>query len=168
MPARSSGVGLPAHEHALAAGLCGGHGVGGGEHGLAHGSARGGVQAAGEHVVLGVLVELRVQQLVELLGVDAHDGLLLGDEALLLHLDGDVQRGGGGALAHAGLQHVQLALLDGELDVAHVAEVVLEDDEDLLELLAGLFKAVDVLAASAMGLVLRMPATTSSPWAFTR
>ena len=139
------GVGLPADEHALAAGLCGGHGVGGGEHGLADGSARGGVQTAGEHIVLGVLIELRVQQLVELLGLDAHDGLLLGDEALLLHLDGDVQRGGGGALADTGLQHVQLALLDGELDVAHIAEVVLEDDEDLLELLAGLFKALDVL-----------------------
>ena len=38
-----------------------------------------------------------------------------------------VQRGGGGALAHAGLEHPQLALLDGELDVAHVAVVVLED-----------------------------------------
>ena len=27
----------------------------------------------------------------------------------------------------------------------HIAEVILEDDEDLLELLAGLFKALDVL-----------------------
>ena len=139
------GVRLPAHEHALAARLGHGHRVGGGEHGLAHGGAGGGVQALGDNVVGGVLVELRVQQLVELLGIDAHDGLLLRDEALLLHLDGDVQRGGGGALAHAGLQHPQLALLDGELDVAHVAEVVLEGDEHLFELAAGLFQTVHVL-----------------------
>ena len=65
------GVGLPAHEHALAAGLGGGHGVGGGEDGLAHRGARARVQAAGHHVVGGVLVELRVQQLVELVGGDA-------------------------------------------------------------------------------------------------
>ena len=50
------------------------------------------------------------------------------------HLDGDVQRGGGGTLAHAGLQHPQLALLDGELDIAHVAEMPLEDTEGALEL----------------------------------
>ena len=110
-----------------------------------HGGARRRVQALGDNVVGSVLVELRVQQLVELLGIHAHDGLLLRDEALLLHLDGDVQRGGGGALAHAGLQHPQLALLDGELDVAHIAEVVLEGDEHLFELATGLFQAVDVL-----------------------
>ena len=139
------GVGLPAHEHALTAGLGGGHGVGGGEDGLAHRGARGGVQAAGHHVVGGVLVELRVQQLVELVGGHAHDGLFLGDEAFLLHLDGDAQGGRCGALAGARLQHPQLALLDGELDVAHIAEVVLQHVEDLLELGAGLFQALDGL-----------------------
>ena len=95
-------------------------------------------------------------------------GLFLGDEAFLLHLDGDVQRGGGGALAHAGLQHPQLALLDGELDVAHVAEVVLQHDEDLFELAGRPPPGPRRVFSSAMGLVLRMPATTSSPWAFTR
>ena len=64
---------------------------------------------------------------------------------LLLHLDGDVQRGGGGALAHAGLQHPELALLDGELDVAHVAEVVLQRHEHFLQLAAGLLQALHVL-----------------------
>ena len=56
-----------------------------------------------------------------------------------------MQRGGGGALAHAGLQHPQLALLDGEFDIAHVAIVVLEGDEDLFELGARLLQALDVL-----------------------
>ena len=59
-----------------------------------------------------------------------------------------MQRGGGSTLADAGLQHVQLALLDGELDVAHVAEVVLQHHEDLFELLAGFLKALDVLQIS--------------------
>ncbi len=145
------GRGLPANQHALATGLGGGHGIGGGEHGLTHGSARGSVQTAREHVVFRVLVELRVQQLVELLGVDAHDGLFLGDEALALHIDGDVQRGGGGALADAGLQHEQLALLDGELDVHHVAEVILQKHEDVLELLTGFLQAVDVLELGDRG-----------------
>jgi hypothetical protein len=39
---------------------------------------------------------------------------------------GELQRGGGGALAVAGLEHEQLAFLDGELDVLHVLEVLLE------------------------------------------
>ena len=138
------GVGLPANQHALATSLGNLDGVHGREHGFAHGSARRGVQAASQHVVVGALVELRVQQLIELVGIDAHDGLLLRDEALLLHLDGDVQRGGGGALAHAGLQHPQLALLDGELDVAHVAEVVLQRHEHFLQLATGLFQARDL------------------------
>ena len=99
------GVGLPTDEHALAARGLGGHGVGGGESRFAHGAPGLCVQAAREHVVFGEeFIELRVQELVELLGVDAADGLFLGDQALLHHFDGDVQRGGSGALAHAGLR----------------------------------------------------------------
>ena len=82
-----------------------------------------------------------MQELVELRGIDTGHGLLAGDQALLDHFDGDTQGGGGGALAHAGLEHPELALLDGELDIAHIA---------------------------VMGSVLRMPATTSSPWALTK
>ena len=64
-----------------------------------------------------------MQQLVEAGRADALDGFDLVDEAGLGHFDGDPERGGGGALAVAGLQHVQLVLLHGELDVLHV-EVV--------------------------------------------
>ena len=46
------------------------------------------------------------------------------------HVDGDPQRRLGGALAGAGLQHPQLAALDGELDVLHVAIMALEQVED--------------------------------------
>ncbi len=55
--------------------------------------------------------------------VDAHDRLAAVDQAGLGHLHGDAQAGGGGALAVARLQHVQLVLLHGELDVLHVVVV---------------------------------------------
>ena len=67
--------------------------------------------------------------------VDAAHGLLTGDKAFLDHLDSDAQSGGCGTLAHAGLEHPELALLDGELDVAHVAVVILKRQEDTLKLL---------------------------------
>ena len=56
------------------------------------------------------------------------------DEALFLHLDGHPQRGRGGALADARLQDEEATLLDGELDVAHVAVVVLQRVHDLEQL----------------------------------
>ena len=84
---------------------------------------------------------------------------------LVDHVDGHAQRGTARALAHPGLEHPELALLDGELGVAHVAVVALEPVEDPEQLACDLgemsFKA-------ASGKVLRIPATTSSPWAFTR
>ena len=139
------GVGLPANQNDLVAlgGTC--DGVITREHDLAHGGTRAGVKAAGQGLVLLGGVELRVQELVELCGVDAAHGLLAGDEALLDHLDGDAQGGGGGALAHAGLEHPELALLDGELDIAHIAIVILERQEHALELLACGLEARSVL-----------------------
>ena len=138
------GRGLPADQNALSARLGGGNRVSSGEDRLANGSAGAGVQAARDDIVVGVLVELRVQQLVKLIGIDAHDGLFLGDEALFDHLDRNMQRGGGGALADARLEHPQLALFDRELDIAHIAEVVLEDHEHFLELVARFLETLNV------------------------
>ena len=64
-----------------------------------------------------------MQQLVERGGVDAGDRLLAGDQPLVGKLDRDLERRLGGALAGAGLQHPQLALLDREFEVLHVAVV---------------------------------------------
>ena len=50
------------------------------------------------------------------------------------HLDGHAQRGGRGALADPGLQDEEATLLDRELDVAHVAVVVLEQMHDVEQL----------------------------------
>ena len=48
------------------------------------------------------------------------------DQPLLHHVDGDLERRLGGALAGAGLQHAELAALHRELDVLHVAVMGLE------------------------------------------
>ena len=129
------GVGLPADQNDLMALGRTRNGIIAREHDLAHGGTGAGVKAACERLVLLGGVELRVQELVELRGVDAAHGLLTSDEAFLDHLDSDAQSGGCGTLAHAGLEHPELALLDGELDVAHVAVVILERQEDTLKLL---------------------------------
>ena len=129
------GVGLPTDQNDLMALGRTRNGVIAREHDLAHGGTGTGVKAACERLVLLGGVELRVQELVELRGIDAAHGLLTGDEAFLDHLNSDAQSGGCSTLAHAGLEHPELALLDGELDVAHIAVVILERQEDTLKLL---------------------------------
>ena len=129
------GVGLPTNQNDLVALVGARDGVIAREHDLAHGGTGAGVQTAGQRLVLLGGVKLRVQELVELRGIDAAHGLLAGDQALLDHFDSDAQGGGGGALAHAGLEHPELALLDGELDIAHIAIMILERQEHALELL---------------------------------
>ena len=135
------GVGLPTNQNDLVALVGARDGVVAREHDLAHGGTGAGIKTAGESLVLFGSVELWVQELVELRGIDAAHSLIAGDQTLLDHLDGDAQGGGGSSLAHAGLEHPELALLDGELNVAHVAIVILERQEDALELLARGLKA---------------------------
>ncbi len=73
-----------------------------------------------------------MQDLIEMFPGDPLDRL--GPAQLDLGIGGHVDRhpqgGLAGALAHPGLEHPQLALLDGELGVAHVAVVTLEPGED--------------------------------------
>ncbi|CAB4809346.1 unannotated protein [freshwater metagenome] len=78
-----------------------------------------------------------MQHLIEMLGSDAGDGLGAADLPALIalasalgHVDGHLQCSSTGALADTGLQHPQLALLDGELGVAHVGVMTLETLED--------------------------------------
>ena len=68
-----------------------------------------------------------MQQLIELAGGNPQNGGLLVDQPFLDHVDGDLDGGRRGALAVAGLQHVELTLLDGELDVLHILVVLLQD-----------------------------------------
>ena len=101
------------------------------EHDRPGGGARRRVEARRDHVDVGVRVDHRVEQLVELARVDARDGLLARDEILAGHLDGDAQRRLRRALAGAGLEEEERAVLDGELDVLHLAVVLLEPLERL-------------------------------------
>jgi hypothetical protein len=109
-----------------------GHRVVGEEDHPAAGGARASREPAGEQPAalhrLGLLprVEDRPQEVVERLGLDPQQRLLAGDEPLLRHLHGDARGGQPGALASAGLQHVEGAPLDGELDVLHLAIVLLQ------------------------------------------
>ena len=77
--------------------------------------------------------ELGVQDGVEVVLGDARDRLGLGDAEVARadHVHRHLQGGRAGALADAGLEHPELALLDGELGVAHVLVVPLEPVEDL-------------------------------------
>ena len=134
------GRGLQAHEQHLLALLVGLDAARGVEVDAARGGAGAGVEAHGDAArgALGVLVEDRREHLVHLIGRDAAHGRLPVDEALALQIAGDAEGGEAGALAVARLQHVDLAVLNGELEVLHVAEVLLERLADAAELLKGL------------------------------
>ena len=71
-------------------------------------------------------VELREHQLRQLGAGDPFERLVHGDQLLVDELGCDPEGRRCGALADAGLEHPQLAPLDGELDVAQVAVVGLE------------------------------------------
>jgi hypothetical protein len=81
--------------------------------------------------------ELRMQKEVDLLRRHPQHRLLAADQPLLGHVDGDADGGLRRALGVARLQHPELAALDGELDVLHVAVVALELGADRLELGVG-------------------------------
>ena len=79
-------------------------------------------------------IDGRMQQLIERRGIDPRHRLFLGDQFLLRQFDRDAQRRLRGALAVARLQHPQLALLDGEFEVLHVAVMPFEHGMDAVEL----------------------------------
>ena len=116
--------------------LCGGfHGALGVEIHLAGGRAGAGGQAPGNALgrLDGGAVKDRRQHLVELVGRDAADGRLPVDQFLLLHFDGEADGGQAGAFAVAGLEHEDLAVFDGELEVLHVVEMLLQGLADCLQ-----------------------------------
>ena len=84
------------------------------------------------------LVKHGVQQLIELAGLHALDDGLLVDSALTQQVHGDLHHSSAGALTVTGLEQPELAILDGELHVLHVAVVVLELLLDVNELLGAL------------------------------
>ncbi len=85
----------------------------------------------------GGAVKDRGQHLVQLLGGHALHGLFPGDQFLLFHFDGEADGGQAGAFAVAGLEHEDFAVLDGELEVLHVAEMAFQGLADLFQFLGG-------------------------------
>ena len=103
---------------------------------LARRGARTGRQAGRDDGDLGGFfrVEHRRQQLIELVGRVAHDGRLPVDELLFAHVHRELERGHRRPLAVARLEHVEHAVFDGELEVLHVLEMLLETLADHFEL----------------------------------
>ena len=121
-----------AHEHDGTAlgGL--GNSVVGREHDPPDGGARRGGQTYREsrQLVLRRRFDDRMQELVQVLRLDAHDSLPVVDQALANHVHREFHCRGAGALAVASLEHVELAFLDRELEVLHVAIVLLQSAGD--------------------------------------
>ena len=134
------GAGLQTDQNHLMAGLGPAGGVLGVEDDLAAGGAGRGGQRAGHGGggLQGRGVELGMEQGVQLLGIHHEQGVVHGDEALIHEIAGDLQSGLGGPLAVAGLEHVELLILDGELHVLHVVIVGFQLAADVHELLVGL------------------------------
>ena len=112
----------------------------GGEDDLAAGRTGRSCQALANDLssLQGSCVELGMQQSIQLLGLHAQDSLLLGDHALVHQVTCDLQSSLSGTLAVTGLQHIQVAVLNGELHILHIAEVVLQTGSDLNELVVDL------------------------------
>jgi hypothetical protein len=96
--------------------------------------ARRGCEARRDDVVRRRRIERRMQEVVELRRVDAGDRLDAAQQALVDHCDRGFHGGRRGPLRGSRLQEVQAAFLDGELDVLHVAVVLLEPLDRPLEL----------------------------------
>ena len=140
------GVGFAADQHALDACCCRGLGLSIVEDDAADGCTRGGGHTASNEFLGCRCIELREHQLGELVTGHAAQGLVAGDELFVDQLDGDAEGGGSGTLADTGLEHPQLAALDGEFDVAQVAVVGLELVHDSAQLVVD--RLVDLLKIS--------------------
>ena len=92
-------------------------------------------QALRQHVdLLSFFIQARHQKIVKLVRFDAEDCFFLRDQAFVHHLQSDPNSGQAGALPITRLQHVELAVLDGELEVLHVAVVFFQPRSDFAQL----------------------------------
>ena len=93
--------------------------------------------------------------MVNLGGLHPAERVLLADQLLPHHVDRDLDRRRRRALGSPGLEHVELAALDGELHVLHVAVVLLQPLRDLGEvavhLRQGLLQSRDRLGGADPG-----------------
>ena len=104
-----------------------------------------------------------MQQLVAGQGIYPQQRLFFRDQAFPHHFHSHPHSSSCSALAASGLQHVEFALLDGELNVLHIPVVIFQLVEDLCKLF--LYTSGIFLSVWRWGWGVRIPATTSSPWA---
>ena len=97
-------------------------------------------QALGDNLSLLKLkfVEYGVKQFVQLLRLAAHDGCLLVNHTLMQQVDGNLNHCGTGTFAVTGLKEPQLALLNSELHILHIAIVVLKHILEFIQLVVNL------------------------------
>ena len=76
-----------------------------------------------------------MQQHVQRLGVNLHQRFFFAYHAFVYQVTGNLDGGGGGTLAVTGLQHVKLAVFNGELHVLHVMIMIFKGLADFHELL---------------------------------
>ena len=74
-----------------------------------------------------------MENLVKLCRRNAHYSCLLVNHALLEHVHCHVEGSDTGPLSYAALEHPELAVLDCELDVLHIAEVLLKMEADAVK-----------------------------------
>ena len=130
------GRSLQTNQNHLLASLVPLHSVISGEHNLTASSAGRSAQAlTGRGSSLnGGSVKLRVQQGVQVTGIDHSNGFFFRSHALVYQIASDLQSSLSGTLTVTGLQHEQLTVLHGELHVLHISVMVLQSLANLGEL----------------------------------
>ena len=96
------------------------------------------IEAPGDGLVTFGELNSVVKQRPDIVGCDAQKGLVLGEQAVFYHVNGNLDRGLAAAFAGAGLEHEELARLHRELHVLHVVEVVLQVPGEVLQLIVDL------------------------------
>ena len=127
-------AGLHPDQNDLAPGLLRQLGGCGREHDFPRCRAGRGRQPAGDQLALGLRINRRMQQLIQRQRINPHHRIGLADDAFRRQINRDFQRGPGGALAAARLQHPEFAALDSELHILHVAVMRFEQRVDARQL----------------------------------
>ncbi len=106
-------------------------------------------------------IKLIVQQIVELLWFNHHQGLILCGKTFSDHVNSNLQSCICSTLAIAALQHVQLAILDGELHILHIMIMLFKRIADSYQIMVSfrhclfegriLFKTLFLRNASFLG-----------------
>ena len=111
-------------------------------------------------------VKHRMQQLVKLVGTDAHNGFFFVQQAFFDHFDGHADSGLSGTFAVTALQHPEFAVFNGKFHILHVFVVgfeVVANVNQLFVQVRPFFFQRSAVALEAIGCGVRIPATTSSP-----